>query len=59
MQWNGEKQKKDTIFGAIEQIKDKKYPKALEEYQGNLLLVGISYDKKTKEHKCKIEELTH
>ena len=33
--------------------------KALEEYQGNLLLVGISNDKKTKEHKCKIEELTH
>ena len=53
LKWN------KNASAAIQQIKDKKYPKALEEYQGNLLLVGISYDKKTKEHKCKIEELTH
>jgi len=25
------------------------------EYTGDILLVGISYDKKTKEHQCKIE----
>lgn len=42
--------------GAIEQIKAKGYAQALEEYKGNLLLVGINYDKETKEHSCVIEE---
>ena len=28
----------------------------VEEYQGNLLLVGINYNKKTKEHECVIEK---
>jgi hypothetical protein len=41
---------------AIRQIKEKKYVKSLEEYQGNLLLVGINYDKETKTHECVIEE---
>lgn len=41
---------------AIKQIKDKKYFEKLGEYQDNLLLVGINYDKKTKEHDCLIEE---
>ena len=41
---------------AIEQIKEKHYPKALEDYEGNLLLVGIGYDKKTKVHSCQIDE---
>lgn len=41
--------------GAIEQIKNKQYVKALEEYSGNLLLVGINYDKKSKMHHCVIE----
>jgi hypothetical protein len=41
---------------AIRQIKEKKYVKSLEEYQGNLLLVGINYDKATKKHECVIEE---
>lgn len=39
---------------AIEQILEKNYPKSLQEYGGNLLLVGISYSRKTKKHKCKI-----
>lgn len=43
--------------GAIAQIKEKKYSKALEDYQGNLLLVGINYDKEKKEHSCVIEEM--
>jgi len=42
--------------GAIAQIKGRKYAEGLEEYQGNMLLVGISYDKKTKEHRCRIEK---
>lgn len=41
---------------AIWQIKEKHYPKALEDYKGNLLLVGIEYDKKTKIHSCRIQE---
>lgn len=41
--------------GAVNQIKSKKYVAALKEYKGNLLLVGINYDKRTKEHQCRIE----
>lgn len=41
--------------GAIDQIKRKKYVKALEDYKGNLLLVGINYDK-NKNHTCVIEK---
>jgi ribosomal protein S8 len=43
---------------AIKQIKAKQYPKSLEKYKGNLLLVGINYDKNTKEHTCEIEEIS-
>lgn len=42
--------------GAIAQIKTKGYVDALKEYKGNLLLVGINYDKKTRVHQCKIEK---
>lgn len=42
--------------GAVDQIKNKKYVAALKEYKGNMLLVGINYDKKTKEHQCRIEK---
>ncbi|MBQ9274301.1 MAG: AAA family ATPase [Succinivibrio sp.] len=40
---------------ALSQIKDKHYPRALEAYRGNLILAGISYDPKTKEHHCHTE----
>lgn len=40
---------------ALKQIKDKQYPESIKEYTGSILLVGISYDKKTKIHECKIE----
>jgi len=43
------------VKAAIEQIKEKKYAKALERYQGEILLVGISYDRGTKAHSCIIE----
>lgn len=43
--------------GAIEQIREKQYVKALKDYRGNLLLVGVNYDKKTKQHTCKIEKM--
>ena len=42
--------------GAIQQIMEKEYCRSLEEYKGNLLLVGINYDKKTQVHTCKIEQ---
>ncbi len=43
--------------GAISQIREKQYVKALEEYAGNILLVGINYDKESKEHSCVIEKM--
>ena len=41
---------------ALNQIKDKKYPQSISQYTGNILLVGINYDKKSKEHQCVIEK---
>jgi len=41
--------------GAISQIKDRCYVESLADYHGDLLLVGVSYDTKTKKHLCKIE----
>ena len=44
---------------AIQQIKDRDYPAALEEYAGEILAVGISYekDRADKSHSCVIEML--
>ena len=41
----------------MQQIKERRYTDALTQYTGNILLVGISYDKKDKTHTCVIEEL--
>lgn len=41
---------------ALEQIKAKKYPESVLNYTGNILLVGINYDKGNKEHRCLIEQ---
>lgn len=43
--------------GAIRQIKEKQYIDALSDYVGEVMLVGINYDKKTKHHECIIERL--
>ena len=40
---------------AIEQIHRKEYPAKLSEYTDHLLLVGINYDRQTKQHTCTIE----
>ncbi len=40
---------------AIDQVKRKDYPSKIAEYTGDMLLVGINYDKETKQHTCKIE----
>ena len=44
---------------AIKQIKDRKYTQALERYTGEILLVGINYDRenKNKPHSCVIERV--
>ena len=41
---------------AIRQIKEKAYAGALAGYVGEVLLVGISYDRKTHQHEALIEE---
>ncbi|MDO4325709.1 MAG: AAA family ATPase [bacterium] len=50
---------------AIQQIKDKNYALRFKgklgekpKYTGKILAVGISYDRKTKEHSCKVEVLS-
>lgn len=45
-----------TAQGAISQIKEKNYVNTLKEYTGDVLLVGINYDKETKQHHCLIEK---
>ena len=45
-----------SAASAIAQIKERQYPEILRDYHGNLLLVGISYDKESKKHCCMIEE---
>lgn len=50
LKWDG------SACGAISQIKNKEYCNSLKEYEGNMLLVGINYDKKTKQHECVIEK---
>jgi len=49
LKWN------KAAHGAISQIKNKHYPSILEEYHGNLLLVGLNYDKSNKIYDCLIE----
>lgn len=43
---------------ALEQIKKKQYVDCLKDYSGEVLLVGISYDKVNKRHACRIEKIT-
>ena len=54
LKWN---QSADT---ALEQIKQRNYPAVLQSYGGDLLLVGISYNKEsppsTRSYSCKIEK---
>ena len=50
LKWN------KNVHTAIQQIKAKNYPQSLLTYTGNILLVGISYNKESKVHECQIEE---
>lgn len=46
---------------AIEQIKERHYVQALEGYTGEILLIGVNYDKndKRKHHSCVIEKIMY
>ncbi|MCQ2192849.1 MAG: ATP-binding protein [Paludibacteraceae bacterium] len=46
-----------TVDSAISQIKQQNYPQALQGYTGDLLLVGVNYNKADKKHECKIEHM--
>lgn len=50
LKWN------KTTDGAIAQIKDRNYPAVLRDYGGEIILVAINYDAKTKVHSCVIEK---
>lgn len=50
LKWN------KNVETALQQIKSKKYPDSIISYTGNILLVGINYDEKTKAHECSIEK---
>ena len=41
---------------AISQSRRKEYPAKIAQYTDNLLLVGINYDRDTKQHTCRIEK---
>lgn len=45
-----------NVKTALTQIKEKQYVHSVQQYTGDILLVGISYDKKSKEHQCVIEK---
>jgi hypothetical protein len=40
---------------AISQIKARNYSQQVADYTGDILLVGINYDRQTKRHECRIE----
>lgn len=50
LKWN------KSAEGVIRQIKDRQYAAWLQEYTGDILLVGINYDVGDKTHDCIIEK---
>ncbi len=46
-----------AVDTAIEQIKRRQYPAKVAQYADNLLLVGITYERDTKQHQCCIEKV--
>ena len=47
----------DSADSAIGRIKAKEHYRPLENYYGEVLLVGISFDKETLKHACRIERI--
>ena len=50
LKWN------KNVSTALQQIKEKNYPESVLDYTGDILLVAVSYDKKSKVHQCSIEQ---
>ncbi len=46
-----------SAHAAIQQIKQRRYAEALKEYVGEVMLVGINYDKQSKQYECVIEKI--
>jgi hypothetical protein len=44
---------------AIDQIRRKQYPDSVAPFANDLLLVGINYDRQTKQHTCRIEKAAY
>lgn len=51
LKWN------QSANSALKQIENRCYTDSLRDYSGKMLLVGINYDKKSKNHSCRIETL--
>ena len=47
---------RQDIDTAIDQIHRRQYPAKVAEHTADLLLVGINYDRETKQHTCHIEK---
>lgn len=50
LKWN------QNVQSALKQIRERRYPDSILDYTGEILLVGITYDCSTKEHRCMIEK---
>jgi len=48
-----------SAITALQQIRNRQYPRALAGYSGEILLIGVNYDKdnKNKPHSCRIERI--
>lgn len=46
-----------SATGTLAQIKEEHYTAALHDYAGDLLLVGINYNRDAKKHECVIEKV--
>lgn len=46
-----------TVDTAINQIKEKEYEGVLKDFVGEIILVGINYDKTSKKHQCRIQRI--
>lgn len=46
-----------TAETAISQIAERRYTGVLRQYKGEVLLVGINYDRKSKQHTCEIRSI--
>lgn len=51
LKWN------TTAAAAVSQIEENDYPAVLKELEGEILLVGIGYYERTKEHTCRIKKV--